>query len=106
MAKVHSQQSAVWQAREALPWWFPSQQAMKELIEGAGFNWIKGEGEVQLRQRFVCLESPFLSSSRRSRHEMQPSSTLDVLETVGRQQHDGSFTVNYIRVRFVAQNPQ
>ncbi|KAJ5706459.1 S-adenosyl-L-methionine-dependent methyltransferase [Penicillium majusculum] len=50
MAKVHSQQSAVWQAREALPWWFPSQQAMKELIEGAGFNWIKGEGEVQLRQ--------------------------------------------------------
>lgn len=28
---------------------------------------------------------------------------VEVLEAVGRQQHDGSFTVNYIRLRFVAQ---
>lgn len=31
---------------------------------------------------------------------------VDVLEAVGRQQHDGSFTVNYIRLRFVAQKPE
>jgi trans-aconitate methyltransferase len=35
-------------AREVLPWWFPSQEAMKTLVEGAGFRWIKGE--VELRQ--------------------------------------------------------
>ena len=28
---------------------------------------------------------------------------VDVLVAVGRQQHDGSYTVNYIRLRFVAQ---
>lgn len=31
---------------------------------------------------------------------------VDVLEAVGRQQHDGSYTVNYIRLRFVAQKPE
>lgn len=30
---------------------------------------------------------------------------VDILEGVGRHQHDGSFTVNYIRLRFVAQKP-
>lgn len=30
---------------------------------------------------------------------------VSVLEAVGRQQHNGSFTVNYIRLRFVAQKP-
>ena len=35
-------------AREVSPWWFPSQEAMKALVEGAGFRWIKGE--VELRQ--------------------------------------------------------
>ncbi len=28
---------------------------------------------------------------------------VEVLEGVGRRQHDGAFTVNYIRLRFVAQ---
>lgn len=36
------------EARAASPWWFPSLQAMKQLVEGAGFIWIKGE--VELRQ--------------------------------------------------------
>lgn len=26
---------------------------------------------------------------------------VDILEAVGRQQYDGSFTVNYVRLRFV-----
>jgi hypothetical protein len=28
------------------------------------------------------------------------------LESVGRQQHNGAFTVNYVRLRFVAQKPE
>ena len=35
-------------ARDASPWFFPSLEAMKTLVEGAGFEWIKGE--VELRQ--------------------------------------------------------
>lgn len=30
---------------------------------------------------------------------------VDVLEAVGRRQHDGSFGVNYIRLRFIARRP-
>lgn len=59
VAKVHSaiisglvtQDISVEQARGASPWWLPSQQAMKDLVEGAGFNWVKGE--VQLRQTIL-----------------------------------------------------
>jgi SAM-dependent methyltransferase len=35
-------------AHEVSPWWFPSLEAMKALVEGAGFQWIRGE--VELRQ--------------------------------------------------------
>lgn len=46
MAEVHSaiisglvtQGIPVEQARETSPWWFPSQQVMKELVEGVGFK--------------------------------------------------------------------
>ncbi|KAJ5807667.1 S-adenosyl-L-methionine-dependent methyltransferase [Penicillium robsamsonii] len=56
VAEVHSaiisglvtQGIPVEQAREASPWWFTSQQAMRDLVEGAGFSWVKGE--VQLTQ--------------------------------------------------------
>ena len=35
-------------ARELSPWWFPSLEAMRELVEGAGFEWVRGE--IELRQ--------------------------------------------------------
>ena len=55
VAEVHSaiisglvtQGIPVEQAREASPWWFPSQQAMKDLVEGAGFNWAKSNSDRQ-----------------------------------------------------------
>ena len=31
---------------------------------------------------------------------------VEALEGVGRRQHDGAFTVNYIRLRFIAQKPE
>ncbi|KAE8343867.1 hypothetical protein BDV24DRAFT_161168 [Aspergillus arachidicola] len=105
-------------AREASPWWFPSQQAMKNLVEGAGFNWVKGE--VQLRQTTLTehekggvegwirlFGEPFLELlPTTSARDAAVKHAVDVLEAVGRHQHDGSFTVNYIRLRFVAQKPE
>ncbi|CRL27452.1 Methyltransferase type 11 [Penicillium camemberti] len=93
--------------------WFPSQQAIKELIEGAGFNWIKGE--VQLRQitltenekggveGWIRLSGePFLGLLPITEaQDAAVKHAVDILEAVGRQQYDGSFTVNYIRLRFV-----
>ena len=35
-------------ALELSPWWFPSIEAMRSLVESAGFQWIRGE--IELRQ--------------------------------------------------------
>lgn len=36
------------EARAASPWWFPSLDAMRALVESQGFRWLRGE--VELRQ--------------------------------------------------------
>lgn len=41
-------------ARDASPWFFPSLETMRALVEGAGFKWIKGE--VELRQTELTQE--------------------------------------------------
>lgn len=38
----------VQRAREVSPWWFPSLEEMRALVEGAGLRWERGE--VDLRQ--------------------------------------------------------
>ncbi|KAJ5484635.1 S-adenosyl-L-methionine-dependent methyltransferase [Penicillium expansum] len=118
MAEVHSaiisglvtQGIPVEQARETSPWWFPSQQAMKELVEGV-------KGEIQLRQTTLTenekgsvegwirlFGEPFLALLPTTEaRDAAVKHAVEVLEAVGKQQHDGSFTVNYIRLRFVAQ---
>ncbi|KAE8382846.1 S-adenosyl-L-methionine-dependent methyltransferase [Aspergillus bertholletiae] len=105
------------EARAASPWWFPSQEAMKQLLEGEGFQWVKGEAELRQTRltdhkeggiegwiRLFC--EPFLQVLPTvEARDAAVKHAVDVLEGVGRNQHDGSFTVNYIRLRFVAQKP-
>ncbi|CAI7655245.1 unnamed protein product [Penicillium viridicatum] len=126
VAEVHSaiisglvtQGIPVEKAREASPWWFPSQQAMKELVEGARFDWIKGE--VQLKQTKLTenenggvegwirlFGEPFLGLLPTTKtRDAAVKHAVVVLEAVERQQHEGSFTVNYICIRFFAQKPE
>ncbi|KAJ5496201.1 methyltransferase [Penicillium fimorum] len=77
---------------------------MKALVEGASFNWVKGE--VQLRQttltenekygvegwiRLFC--GPFLELLPATKaRDAAVKHTVGVLEAVGRQQHNGSLT--------------
>ncbi|KAI2627562.1 S-adenosyl-L-methionine-dependent methyltransferase [Hypoxylon sp. NC1633] len=102
-------------ARKASPWWFPSIEAMKGLVERQGFRWVKGE--VELRQTVLTsgkdggiegwvrlFGADFLALlSTQSQRDAAVEEIVQVLEGVGRRQHDGAFTVNYIRLRFVAQ---
>ncbi|KAI1206723.1 S-adenosyl-L-methionine-dependent methyltransferase [Annulohypoxylon truncatum] len=102
-------------ARKASPWWFPSLEAMRTLVEGQGFRWIKGE--VELRQTVLTnhegggiggwvrlFGADFLALlPSDDQREAAVREVIEVLEGVGRRQHDGAFTVNYIRLRFVAQ---
>lgn len=34
-------------AREVSPWWFPSLESMRLLVEASGFKWIRGEMELR-----------------------------------------------------------
>ncbi|KAI0871704.1 S-adenosyl-L-methionine-dependent methyltransferase [Hypoxylon argillaceum] len=102
-------------ARNASPWWFPSLEAMKDLVEGQGFKWLKGE--VELRQTELTkgdgggiedwvrlFGANFLEIlPTPEQRDTAVKEVVEVLEGVGRRQHDGAFTVNYVRLRFVAQ---
>ncbi|KAI1080206.1 S-adenosyl-L-methionine-dependent methyltransferase [Whalleya microplaca] len=102
-------------ARSASPWWFPSIEAMKDLVESQGFRWLKGE--VELRQTVLTkgegggiegwvrlFGANFLELlPAEAQRDAAVEEVVQVLEGVGRRQHDGAFTVNYVRLRFVAQ---
>ncbi|KAI0013830.1 S-adenosyl-L-methionine-dependent methyltransferase [Xylariaceae sp. FL0662B] len=103
------------EARNASPWWFPSIEAMKNLVEEQGFRWRKGE--VELRQTELTngegggiegwvrlFGANFLELlPTEDQRDSAVKEVVQVLEGVGRRQHDAAFTVNYIRLRFVAQ---
>jgi len=105
-------------ARDASPWFFPSLDTMKSLVEGAGFKWIKGE--VELRQTeltreegggisgWVKLFGANFRQELKSDEEWEDAvkNVVEALEGVGRRQHDQGFIVNYIRLRFIAQKPE
>ncbi|EKG14428.1 Methyltransferase type 11 [Macrophomina phaseolina MS6] len=105
-------------ARAASPWWFPSLDAMRALVESQGFRWLRGE--VELRQTELTsgdaggikgwvrlFGAPFLDLLATDElRESAVAEVAEVLEGVGRRQHDGAFTINYIRLRFVAQKPE
>lgn len=105
-------------ARAASPWWFPSLDAMRALVESQGFRWLRGE--VELRQTELTsgddggikgwvrlFGAPFLDLlATEELRESAVGEVAQVLEGVGRRQHDGAFTINYIRLRFVAQKPE
>ncbi|KAE8350443.1 S-adenosyl-L-methionine-dependent methyltransferase [Aspergillus coremiiformis] len=104
-------------ARAASPWWFPSQQGMRQLVEGVGFQWVKGEAELRqtkltdnkdggIEGWIRLFGEPFLQLLPTvEARDAAVKHAVDILEAVGRNEHDGSFMVNYIRLRFVAQKP-
>lgn len=55
--------------------------------------------------RILLFDEPFLGLLQTTETCEHPSHVADILETVGRQ-HDGFFTVNYIRLRFVVQKTE
>ncbi|MCJ1465436.1 hypothetical protein MMC07_004054 [Pseudocyphellaria aurata] len=105
-------------AREVSPWWFPSQEAMKALVEEAGFRWIKSEVELRQTKLTDCEDGGikgwiqlfggnFLDELKSDpERDEAVTNVVEALEGVGRRQHDSGFIVNYIRLRFVAQKPE
>ncbi|KAJ6140360.1 S-adenosyl-L-methionine-dependent methyltransferase [Penicillium samsonianum] len=88
------------------------------LFTRGGLTWVKGE--VQLRQTTLTenekggvegwiglFSEPFLELPPTTEaRDAAVKHAVDVLEAVGRKQHDGSLTANYTCLRFVAQKPE
>ena len=102
--------------REASPWWFPTEEEMRALLEGVGFEWVKGE--VELRQTILTegeeggvrgwvelFGAPFKEALPKEELWAEVvDRVVEVLEAVGRR-GDGGFEVNYVRLRFIARKP-
>jgi trans-aconitate methyltransferase len=101
------------QITKANPWWFPSVEAMQELLENNGFKWERGE--LELRQTVLTTHEeggvagwirlfgdPYLSLLKTDKEKEEViQECAEVLEHVGRRQ-DGAFILDYIRIRYVA----
>jgi len=105
---------AVEAAREACPWWFPSEEEVRELWGEAGF--VVESSQVELRQTELpqgdvggwvkLFGNAFLELVHEGEREGVVREVMSVLESIGRVggHRDGLFTINYIRCRILARS--
>ncbi|MCJ1404926.1 hypothetical protein MMC11_008152 [Xylographa trunciseda] len=113
LAAVIHQGLAMQEAREACPWFFPSEKLMKKMLEDTGFTVEKSELEYRPTklitdntsgiEGWVRLFSPqFLEKLSASQQEAAVREVCDTLETVLTHEEDGSQWLGYVRLRVMA----
>ena len=60
---------------------------------------------ILISNRVRLFGAKFLDELPSDNREDAITSIVNVLEGVGRRQHDNAFTINYIRLRFEAKKP-
>ncbi len=112
-ALVH-QGVAIEKAREACPWFFPSEQLMKEMLEEVGFRVEKmkleyrptkltTEKEGGLEGWVRLMGAKFLDVlPTDEKIEAVVREVCDVLQTVLTHEEDGSMWLGYVRLKVVA----
>ena len=97
--------------REACPWWFPSEEEVRELWTEAGF--VVESLQVELRQTELpqgdvggwvkLFGSAFLELVQEEERDGVVKEVTSVLESIGRVGgSNGVFRINYIRCRILA----
>jgi len=113
LAAVVHQGLAIQEAREASPWFFPSEKLMKRMLEDVGFTVEKLELEYRPTklitvdtggiEGWVRLFSPqFLEKLSASQQEAAVREVCATLETVLTHEEDGSQWLGYVRLRAMA----
>ncbi|KAL9073488.1 MAG: hypothetical protein Q9161_002909 [Pseudevernia consocians] len=112
-ALVH-QGVGIEKAREACPWFFPSEDLMKEMLEQAGFKVemmklqyrptkLTAEKEGGLGGWLRLMGANFLDVlSTEAKREAVVREVCDVLQTVLTHEEDGSMWLGYVRLKVVA----
>ncbi|RPB10192.1 S-adenosyl-L-methionine-dependent methyltransferase [Morchella conica CCBAS932] len=99
----------------ASPWYFPTEEGVRALLVGAGFD--VEVVETELRQTVLTevegggvegwvrlFGDSFLKAVGEGEREGVVREVVQVLEGVGRRE-EGAMAVNYVRLRFVARRP-
>lgn len=104
------------EAREACPWFFPSEVWMKEMLEKCGFEVVKCEMEYRptkctpkaadgsggLEGWIKLMGAEMLAVVGEGKRDEVVKQVCDVLESVVTREEDGSQWLNYVRLRVVA----
>lgn len=103
-------------AREACPWFFPSEVWLKDVLVSSGFEVLKveteyrptkltpnaadGSGGLEGWIRLMCAE--FLATVDESKRDEVVGLATRTLETIVTREEDGSQWIGYVRLRAVA----
>ncbi|KAL8664381.1 MAG: hypothetical protein Q9202_003070 [Teloschistes flavicans] len=117
MAAVVHAGVTVERARELCPWFFPSEEGMRGLLERVGFVVEKAEVEYRPTRLTEAEEggiegwvrlmgARFLEGvEREGRREEVVREVCEVLRTVIMREEDGSWWLGYVRLRVLARKP-
>ena len=117
LAAVVHQGVGIEAAREAVPWFFPSEELMKKILGEVGFVVKKSEleyrptrlttekeGGIEGWARLMGAQILHILPSHEKR-EAAVREVCDVLKTILTHEEDGSMWLGYVRLRFHARKP-
>ena len=114
LAAVVHQGLSVVEAREACPWFFPSEKWMRQTLEEVGFTVVKSETEYRptrlttekeggLEGWARLMGAQFLEAlPTEEKRELAVREVCDTLQSVLTHEEDGSMWLGYVRLRVLA----
>lgn len=113
LAAVVHQGLSIEQARDASPWFFPSEKLAKQTLEEVGFGVEKSQLEYRPTELTTdegggiegwvrLMGAQFLEGLEEWKREAAVREVCEVLETVLTHEEDGSKWLGYVRLRVVA----
>ena len=115
LAALKHQGVCIEEAREACPWYFPSEKLMKKMLEEVGFIVRKSKAEYRPTELITgkagglegwvrLMGAQFLEVlPTEEKRELVVKEVCDVLKTVVTHEEDGSMWLGYVRLKVVAQ---
>ena len=117
LAAVVHQGASIEQAREASPWFFPSEELMKKILGDVGFEVEKSELEYRPTRLTTEKEGGIEGWARlmgaqilevlreEDRREAAVREMCEILKTLLTHEEDGSMWLGYVRLRVLARKP-
>lgn len=117
LAAVVHQHASIEEAREAIPWFFPSEELMRKMLQDVGFEVEKSELEYRPTRLTMEKEAGIEGWTRLmgaqildvvpkgEQREAAVREVCDVLKTILTHEEDGGMWLGYVRLRILARKP-